>query len=169
MSTPRIIIGGLIILLGLSALTGLDVFQFFFPLLLIWIGWRILFGKRMFSSEGDFQKSSLSADTIDEVLVFSGAKRTVKSDAFSGGRIIAVFGGADFDLSEAKASGKQISMELVAVFGGIQLRIPKNWHVTSEATSIMGGIDNKTQPEEKNGVELHIRGAAVLGGVEIRD
>jgi hypothetical protein len=161
----RFIVGIIFILLGFSALTGIDLWRFIFPFILIYIGWRILVrGQENVQEEDKIESSSQSS--IDETFIFSGTQRRLDSENFNGGKIVAVFGGADLDLSGAKAKKKIIEMELVAVFGGVKLRIPANWEVVSEAVGILGGIDNKTSVEQKSAT-LRISGAAVFGGVEI--
>jgi hypothetical protein len=152
--------------LGFSALTGIDLWRFILPFILIFIGWRILDrGQEDLQMKTDKVESS-SQSSIDETFIFSGTQRRLDSENFNGGKIVAVFGGADLDLSGAKTKKKIIEMELVAVFGGIKLKIPKNWEVVSEAVGILGGIDNKTSIDRKSAT-LRISGAAVFGGVEI--
>jgi hypothetical protein len=162
----RYVIGAIFVLLGISAMTGLDLGRFIFPLFLIYIGWRILTrGQRYSHIDGEETESS-SQSSIDETFVFSGTKRNINSENFNGGKIAAIFGGADLDLFNAKTKKKVVEMELVAVFGGVKLRIPKNWEVESEAVGIMGGIENKTVLEKKSAT-LRITGVAIFGGVEI--
>lgn len=164
--TSRLIIGLIFIILGLSALTGFDLGRYFFPVLLIALGLLVITGRNNRFNMMNSRESE--QDVLNETYVFSGTQRKVISGNFSGGKLVAVFGGADLDLTEVKAKQKDLKMELVAVFGGVQLRIPDNWYVTSEAVGILGGIDNKTRTKKKD-VVLHINGAAVFGGIEIKN
>ncbi len=162
----RLVIGLIFILLGITALTGINLGRFIGPAVLIVIGIIILSGRNYGFSKG--KTSSTAQDSLNEVLVFSGTQKRVVSENFKGGKIAAIFGGADFDLTDAKIKEKTAELEVVAVFGGVQLKVPKNWIVKSEAVGILGGVDDKTKPEEKT-VELHLRGAAIFGGIEVKN
>jgi hypothetical protein len=160
----RIIIGFVFILLGVSALTGMDLGRYIGPAFLIAIGIMIL--SRQGTKSRKISAGSMSQDSLNEVFVFSGSNKQVKSQNFSGGKITAVFSGAEFDLTEVKTGQKQIPLEVAAVFGGVKLIVPKDWKVISEAVGIVGGVDNRAD-SEKAAVELHVSGAAVFGGIEI--
>lgn len=92
-------------------------------------------------------------------------RRVVEMDDFEEGRVVAVFGGVDLDMSGVKTSGKTVDLELVAVMGGIRVKVPKNWKVVNKSTSVAGGVDDRTSGS--GDVVLRIQGAAVLGGIEI--
>jgi hypothetical protein len=110
------------------------------------------------------------SNKIDEVYVFSGTRKRIQSSAFSGGRVVAVFGGADLDLRDIKVgAGKTVELELVAVLGGINLQVPENWSVSSSGmTAVLGGFNNGAHNDSEKAVKVHVRGASVLGGIEIR-
>jgi predicted membrane protein len=162
----RYAIGAIFIILGVSALTGMDLGRFIFPLFLIYIGWRILSKEQgHFDMEGEKIKSS-SQSSINETFIFSGTERRLNSENFNGGRITAIFGGANLDLSNTKTKKKVIELDIAAVFGGVKIRVPKDWEIESEAVGILGGIDNKTSLEKKSAT-LRITGVAIFGGVNI--
>jgi hypothetical protein len=161
----RYVIGAIFIILGVSALTGMDLGRFIFPLFLIYIGWRILSREnRGLRLDGGMKSSS--QNSINETFIFSGTKRRLDSENFNGGRITAIFGGADLDLSNTKTKKKVIELDIAAVFGGVKIRVPKNWEIESEAVGILGGIDNKTSLEKKSAT-LKLTGVAIFGGVNI--
>lgn len=163
----RFIVGIMIILVGLSALVGISIFSVLFPIVIILIGLRVLTGR---NRDADYihQKKPISntENYINEVAVFSGINKIVKSDDFKGGRLVVVFGGAEIDLSQATSKEKKIEMEVTSVFGGAKIIIPKNWKVESHGTSILGGFDHKTSDTIEE-TTLVIKGTAVLGGVEV--
>ncbi len=163
MSNGRIILGAILILMGVGALTGFNVFRLIVPLLLIWWGFHVLTGRRSSFGETD---SELHEDRLDEVLIFSGTNRKVLSSDFSGGRIVCVFGGAELDLSHVKAK-EEIDLEVVAVFGGAKIKVPTNWEIRSQATAILGGVSNRTEKAKTTATKVKLTGAAVLGGVDI--
>lgn len=110
-------------------------------------------------------------DVIESVSVFAGNQHKVHSKNFKGGDVVAVFGGADINLTQADFEGV-VKMDIVAVFGGVKLVVPPGWEVRSEVAAIFGGIDDKrtfgvaaVEPRKI----LIIEGVALFGGVEIRN
>lgn len=110
-------------------------------------------------------------DIVDSVNFFGGSHQKVYSQNFKGGDVIAVFGGADINLTQADFEGV-IKLDVVAIFGGVKIIIPPGWEVKSEVTAIFGGIDDKrtlgvaaTEPRKV----LIIEGVAMFGGVDIRN
>lgn len=165
----RIIIGVLLILIGISALTGLALFRFAFAAFIIVLGVRILMGregrhKKQHISSEEF--STTSDDLLNEVAIFSPLNKRVTSQAFKGGKVVVVFGGGDIDLTKAVAAGKDISLEYVAICGGGRIIIPIGWRVRSQATSVLGGFTLKAESNDGE-VTLHLKGVAILGGVEV--
>jgi len=166
----RIIIGTLLILWGLSAFLGFDLFRFFFAIVIILIGVRILTGRRQWGGWERWNNgevvTSTSEDYLNEVVVFSPINKVVKSENFKGGKLSLVFAGGEINLSEVKTTLKEIDLNIVTVFAGAKLIIPKNWKVNTQGTAIFGGYDSKVQPGEGH-VTLNLRGSAVFGGIEI--
>lgn len=160
----KIIIGTLLILWGLSALLGFDLFRFFFAIVIILIGVRIISGRRHWNYANEV--STVSEDYINEVAVFSPLNKAVKSENFKGGKVTLVFAGGEIDLSQAKTSAKEIDLNIVTVFAGAKLVVPKNWKVNTQGTAIFGGYDSKVTPGEGH-VTLNLKGSAVFGGIEI--
>ena len=160
-----IIVGLLLIVLGVSALIGLSLMKFFFAAILIFVGIKMLMGKRRSGWNKSAQTVS-NEDFINEVVIFGQLQKTVKSENFKGGTIVMVFGSGDVDLSQVKTTEKSINIEFVAVFGGGRLIIPKNWRVNSQGTAILGGYDSRISGGEGE-TTLNIKGVAILGSVEI--
>ena len=103
----RIIIGVLLILIGISALTGLALFRFAFAAFIIVLGVHILMGReerhKKYHASSD-ELSTTSDDLLNEVAIFSPLNKHVTSQVFKGGKVVVVFGGGDIDLSKAKAT-----------------------------------------------------------------
>ncbi len=109
-------------------------------------------------------------DEIECTAVFGGVKRTVVSKNFRGGEIVAVFGGAEIDLTHADINGI-VKLEATNILGGTKLIVPPTWDVQSEMVAIFGGVEDKRriQPELINrNKRLVLYGTAFLGGLEIK-
>jgi predicted membrane protein len=162
-------IGVSIVLLGVSALTGISFFNFFFAAVLILIGIRIITGRKYcgYGAYAEDQGPASPEDEVSEVAIFSALKKEVASEDFKGGKVVLVFAGGEIDLSKAKVSGKSVDFEIAAVFGGAKLIVPKEWTVNaSKIAAVLGGVSNTTQ-KGSGDVTLHLKGAAVFGGIEI--
>ena len=166
---PRIILGIFLIVLGIGFYLGVNLWQIFWPLVLVFIGLMIIM--RPPERKGWDKETVVSEeDKIDEVVIFWGIDKKIKSGDFRGGNIVAVFGGGKVDLSEAQMKEKGIKMEVAAVFGGLEIIIPSDWSVSSSGAGVFGDFDNKAKaPKEKVGGRLEVEGAAVFGGVTIRN
>ncbi len=117
-------------------------------------------------------KGVLGDDYIDYVNVFSGGERQVVSDNFKGGKVSAVFGGIELDLTKAKLASGRSELEIACIFGGATIIVPDDWHVTVEVTPILGGFNDSRKLSPGRTVDpakhLIIKGAVILGGGEIK-
>jgi hypothetical protein len=120
------------------------------------------FAKRAFPSRGDEE-----SDELDLVAIFDGIELESRATAFTGGSILAWFGGIDLDLREVDlAPGAQLSVH--ALFGGIEVKTPPGWRIESELKSFAGGINTRTAAEmAPDAPVLNVTGTAVFGGIDV--
>ncbi|NLV20175.1 MAG: cell wall-active antibiotics response protein [Bacteroidetes bacterium] len=113
-----------------------------------------------------------SDDFIDYVNIFSGGERQIVSQNFRGGKITAVFGGTELDLTKAKLAPGRNDIEIACVFGGATIIVPDSWFVTIEVTPILGGFsDSRKLSHDRDydkSSQLVIKGAVVFGGGEVK-
>lgn len=159
----RVIIGSILILIGLSAVFDFPFFNLLFAGFIIWLGIKIISG----SSDQFRTSSETNDDQIKRVLIFSGIDQKVTSNNFTGGEIVAVFGGGDVDLSQVKTRSNKVELNFVTIFGGLKVKIPSSWSVNSEGMGILGGFNNRSKGEGKKVTVATIKGVAIFGGVEI--
>lgn len=154
-----------VIILGITAqlntldVTDINFWQLFWPVILIVIGWSIL-SKR---------SSQISDATSDISAILSGTETKSNAKDYKGGKISAVLGGVEMDLSRASIK-KEATIEVFALMGGIELRVPDNWEVRTSLMPILGGSENKANaPSSSKAPVLNIVGTIVLGGIEIKN
>jgi predicted membrane protein len=143
----------------------------FWPSVFIIIGVIFIFSKRhgwnSVSTAG-----IVGDDYIDYVNVFSGGERQIVSENFKGGKISAVFGGMELDLTKAKLAPGRNELEIACVFGGATLIVPDDWNVSIEVTPVLGGFSDSRKLFPGRTVDttrqLVIKGAVVFGGGEIK-
>jgi hypothetical protein len=85
-------------------------------------------------------------------------------------RVIAMMGGAQLDLREARFPAGVIDLEIKAVFGGVQIIVPPGLAVEVHGTAIMGGFQNVNRAPahpDPDAPLLRVHGIAIMGGVDI--
>jgi hypothetical protein len=140
------------------------------PLILIGAGLMMLFERTGFQIG---EKWKGGATGTKESAIFSGGKRVINDQNFTGAKYDAVFGGFELDLRKADIAGNEAVLELNAVFGGIEAKIPESWSVVVKGAGVFGAFQDSTiQPDPRifpNPKRLVLKGGAVFGGVEVKN
>jgi predicted membrane protein len=143
----------------------------FWPSIFIIIGVIFIFSKRKGWNAVSTTPQS-GDDYIDYVHVFSGGERQIVSDNFRGGKVTAVFGGSEIDLTKAKLAPGVSELELACVFGGTTIIVPDDWNVKIEVVPVLGGFGDSRKLNPGRTIDttkqLVIKGAVVFGGGEIK-
>lgn len=147
------------------------MYNMFWPSIFIIVGIIFIISRRR-GWNASSPKGVLSDDYIDYVNVFSGGERQIVSQNFQGGRITAVFGGIELDLTKAGLASGASELEIACVFGGATIIVPDDWFVRIEVTPILGGFSDsrKLNPGRTidSNKQLVIKGAVVFGGGEVK-
>ena len=180
---------GSLLLLNSLGLARVRVWELFWPLLLLFVGARLLMhtpgrsrGLRRGGSFGphaglDSGSTLSTADgTVTMFSVFAGSKRTSTDNPFRGGEITSIVGGTHLDLRQAViAPGGQAVIDVFAMMGGHEVWVPQGWTVVSEVTPILGGVEDKRLPAlpstgtaAETAPRLVLRGIVLLGGLLIK-
>jgi predicted membrane protein len=158
--------------LGISHFHWSDIW----PVLLILGGLTLMWGA--FEARRNPSAPHRSGDprtTLEDSAIFSGVERRVTSEDFQGGRINAVFGGVELDLTDANMQADEATLEINAIFGGVEIRVPETWQVAFRGTPIFGGISDKSRVGRTMDLNdtrrkvLILTGAIIFGGVEIKN
>jgi predicted membrane protein len=148
-------------------------YNMFWPSIFIIVGVIFMVSKRSnWNSVNLNSKGVIGDDYIDYVNVFSGGERQIISENFRGGRISAVFGGMELDLTKAKLATGRNELEIACVFGGATFIVPDDWNISIEVTPVLGGFSDSRKLIPGRTVDptrqLVIKGAVVFGGGEIK-
>ena len=143
----------------------------FWPSIFIIIGIVFIFSRR----KGWNSVSTtplIGDDYIDYVHVFSGGERQIVSENFRGGKVTAIFGGSEIDLTKAKLAPGVSEIEIACVFGGTTIIVPDEWNVKIDVVPILGGFGDTRKLTPGRTVDpsrqLVIKGAVVFGGGEVK-
>jgi predicted membrane protein len=146
-------------------------YNMFWPSIFIIIGVIFIVTKRRSWHPG-VSKGTIGNDFIDYVNIFSGGERQVTTDNFKGGKITAIFGGTELDLTKAQLAPGKSELEVTCIFGGASFIVPDDWFVTIEITPVLGGFSDSRKLSPGRTVDpskqLVIRGVVVFGGGEIK-
>jgi len=139
------------------------------PLILIFIGLSMIFKGRR--AKWKLTNESTTGDEyIHSNAVFGGSEHTVTSQNFRGGETMALFGGVELDMRQAKISADGCKIHATALFGGVEIIVPDDWNVIITGTPIFGGIDSKSRrkSDTNSSQDVHIHCTVAFGGVEIK-
>lgn len=83
-------------------------------------------------------------------------------------RAIAVMGGVELDLREARFAEREVTIQTFAMMGGIEITVPDDITVQIEGFGFMGGFGRRGEGEGRpDGPVVRITGLAVMGGVDV--
>jgi len=84
--------------------------------------------------------------------------------------VVAVMGGADLDLRQARFTQRESTIVVTAVMGGVQITVGPEVQVVMEVVGIMGGASGPSGGEEvrPDAPILRVKGVALMGGVDVR-
>jgi predicted membrane protein len=164
--TVLLVVGSWLLAGGLGV--GWVDLSLLWPLILVVIGVNLVIRSRRTQSLGG--AANEAGDRIGTFAVWSGIDRKVTSQAFRGGDVTAVMGGAKIDFTAARIAPEGAVIDLFVWWGGLELRVPEDWKVVLEGNVLMGGIEDKSKaPPPGTTQALILRGIVIMGGIEIKN
>jgi len=134
----------------------------------LWPVALILAGLAILAHAFGFRAPAIAAGSDSTMLCVLGVrKEKVTSRTYRGGRIIALLGGCELDLTQADMENGAAELEIITIMGGVEIKVPDGWEVTGNMLPIMGGADIRTKAAP-SGRRLIVNGAVIMGGVEIK-
>ena len=155
------------ILIGLNSygIVDVSIWKVFWPVVLIAAGLTMMFNT---SPKGVKRSKKLDKDNAgnEKIACFWGEEDAVKGD-YTGGSLVAIFGGVDLDLRQAKIKDGSV-IEIFTFCGGVNITLPDDVIIENEVRGFLGGTDDKTLPKDSAKKTLHLKGECILGGLEIK-
>ena len=104
-----------------------------------------------------------------QMAIFSGSDRVYNDEVFQGAMLLAVFGGANINLKNAKFT-KDTIIKAFTLFGGINIIVPDDVKVKLRSGFIFGGFsDDRKNATNKGKYTIYIDASGGFGGVTITD
>ena len=146
------------------------------PIPLLVIGAAIVLGamrgkaRRKEAPRSETPVEAAGPGRIDLSVTFGERAQSVSDQNFPGGRISAVFGTAQVDLSQAGLANGEATLDVSATFASVVLRVPADWRVDIRVnTTLADAADKRPQPAPDSPTgTLVVTGSATFGSVEIR-
>lgn len=155
------------ILIGLNSygIVDVSIWKVFWPVVLIAAGLAMMFNT---NPKGVKRSKKLNKDNAgnEKIACFWGEEDAVKGD-YTGGSLVAIFGGVDLDLRQAKIKDGSV-IEIFTFCGGVNITLPDDVVIENEVRGFLGGTDDKTLPKDSAKKTLHLKGECILGGLEIK-
>jgi len=151
-----------------------SILEIVIPLFIVIVGIALVFPRRYFRKDDPVIKvSEDSANRLEDVNVFSGGSKFVTSEAFRGGQVTCIFGGAEVNFKNAKLAEGENVLDVTCIFGGCTLYVPEDWTVRVDATAVFGGFSDERRKGNPNLVTdpnkvLIVKGVVIFGGGEIK-
>ena len=112
--------------------------------------------------------ASSHAPTISAAIL-SGAKRSGPWLVPPAYTAVAILGGVELDLRDARFTAAEITIQAFCLMGGVSITVPEDITVDVSGIGIMGGFDHQASGPGKPGAPLlRVVGFAVMGGVEVK-
>ena len=166
---------GIVLLLAAQNVFSYDVaWKVIVAIFLMMIGLGIIV-KSIFHNKNDKEVEKkihdLENDKVmdSQIAIFSGSERTYNDEEFGGSNLVAVFGGVELDLKNAKFT-KDTVIKAFCLFGGIDIKVPENVQVKIKSGFIFGGVsDDRKSDMEKGKYTIYLDSVGGFGGVSIKD
>lgn len=81
---------------------------------------------------------------------------------------LTLFGGSDFDLTEASFESDVVELNIFCAFGGVDIRVPEGVNVHNETVAVFGGTEVRHASPAPGGPTLVLKGLVLFGGVDVK-
>ncbi|MDY4784676.1 LiaF transmembrane domain-containing protein [Pygmaiobacter massiliensis] len=163
-----LIVGGVLLLSAQDIIDGRIVGKLFFPVILVLIGFSIIFGNRVRQSVPQSAFASVPVGGVPGYnAIFSGNDVRWPAEQFTGASLSAVFGGVTLDLRNAIIT-EDVVINSTCIFAGIDIYVPQNVQVKVAGVPVFGGVDNKAANAAPNAPTVYVNSTCIFGGVDIK-
>jgi len=122
------------------------------------------------SSHGYLTNHDQVSESGTLVAIFSGTERKGVWNPPRKLHTIAVFGGSDIDLSNARIPPGGMHIVAFAMFGGVEIVVPEGVRIEANGGGIFGAFEGNEKSESyaPDAPVIRVDGAAIFGAVEVK-
>jgi hypothetical protein len=111
----------------------------------------------------------VSPGPSQSIAIMSGVERKGEWVVPAHHNVVAVMGGVDIDLTQARFSAAETTIQCFAFMGGVEIKVPDDIQVQVDGIGFMGAFEDKSLGTSAPGRPVvRITGFALMGGVEVR-
>ena len=101
--------------------------------------------------------------------IMSGARRAGPWLVPPSYTAVAIMGGVELDLRDARFAAAEVTIRAFCLMGGVSITVPEDMAVDVSGIGIMGGFDHRASgPGAPGAQHLRVVGFALRGGVDVR-
>ena len=101
--------------------------------------------------------------------IMSGARRAGPWLVPPAYTAVAIMGGVELDLRDARFAAAEVTIRAFCLMGGVSITVPEDMAVDVSGIGIMGGFDHRASgPGAPGSPHLRVVGFALMGGVDVR-
>ncbi|HEX7266967.1 MAG TPA: DUF1707 domain-containing protein [Streptosporangiaceae bacterium] len=101
--------------------------------------------------------------------IMSGARRAGPWLVPPAYTAVAIMGGVELDLRDARFAAAEVTIRAFCLMGGVSITVPEDMAVDVSGIGIMGGFDHRASgPGAPGAPHLRVVGFALMGGVDVR-
>jgi len=103
------------------------------------------------------------------VAIMSGAQRSGPWLVPESYTAVAIMGGVELDLRDARFTAAEVTIRAFCLMGGVSITVPEDMEVDVSGIGFMGGFDHRPSgPGAPGAPRLRVVGFAMMGGVEVK-
>jgi hypothetical protein len=171
------------LLLNSLGLTNVSFFDLLWPLLLVFVGVRLILRGRSSPTSPAAPGSTVpgalgptattaAGSAMPNLVAVLGESKGAVHQTFTGASLTSFMGGCHLDLRHASiAPGEVPTIDVFVVMGGQEIAVPAGWAVDLDVMSVMAGSEDKRLPTvastQAAAPRLRIRGFMLFGGLTV--
>jgi predicted membrane protein len=167
-NTIGLIVGILLLLSSQGIINSRIISKLIVPVIFILIGIKIIF-KDSFFNKTMYKSNDMNINRdgcLEYTAILSSQKDTYPNQQFYGASILAILGGMELNLMNARIN-EDIVINSTSIFGGVDIIVPSNVNVKISSIPIFGGASNKARPcMNANAPTIYINATCIFGGLD---
>lgn len=120
------------------------------------------------SAAPQIDRTAASTEADTSFAIFSGVERRGPWRARRNISNLTLFGGSDFDLTEATFESDVVEFNVFCAFGGVDIKVPEGVNVRNESIAVFGGTDVRNVVPAPGGPTVVVKGLVLFGGVDVK-